>query len=226
MKRAKIFGAVVLLLAAGLWSATAQEAGGPRVRVADQAVLDSQVLIAEVVSAGPGWLVIHLDADGKPGAVVGYAAVKDGINREVVVAVDAKRVTGGLFAMLHTDAGTIGTYEFPGPDVPVVAAGGMVNVPFKVSQATVQRIDLKASRFSFSPNSLRVKAGVPVELHIVSTDGTHGLAIPALDIKQQLDQGKETVVSFTPTKAGQYPFRCSVICGSGHLGMKGELIVE
>jgi len=107
-----------------------------------------------------------------------------------------------------------------------MVAGGMVNVPFMVTQAMAQRIDLKASRFSFSPSTLDVKAGVPVELHIVSTDGTHGLAIPALDIKQQLDQGKETVVSFTPTKAGQYPFRCSVICGSGHLGMKGELIVE
>lgn len=226
MKGFKVLASIGFLLVAGLWTVAAQEVGTPAVSVNDQAVLDSRVTIAEVVSRGPGWLVIHLDADGKPGAVVGYAAVKDGINREVVVAVDAKRVTGGLFAMLHTDAGTIGTYEFPGPDVPVVAAGGMVNVPFKVSQATVQRIDMKASRFAFSPNSLRVKAGVPVELHIVSTDGTHGLAIPALDIKQQLDQGKETVVSFTPTKAGQYPFRCSVICGSGHLGMKGELIVE
>jgi plastocyanin len=226
MKRAKIFLAVVLLLVAGLWSAVAQEVGGPGVRVADQAVLNSQLLIAEVVSQGPGWLVIHLNADGKPGPVIGYAAVLDGTNRDVVVPVDAKRATGNLFAMLHTDAGTVGVYEFPGADTPVMAGGVMVNVPFKVSQAAVQRIDLKASRFAFTPGSLRVKAGVPVELHVVSTDGSHGIAIPASKINEPLPAGKEVVIRFTPDQAGKYPFRCSVFCGSGHADMHGELIVE
>jgi heme/copper-type cytochrome/quinol oxidase subunit 2 len=226
MKRLMIFATIGLLLAAGLWTAAAQETSTPAVSVSDQAVVGARVTIAEVVSRGPGWLVIHLDAGGMPGAVIGYAAVKDGVNRDVVVAVDAQRLTSGLFAMLHTDAGVVGSYEFPGPDVPVMAAGGMVNVPFQVTQSMVQRIDLKASRFTFTPSSLRVKAGLPVELHIEATDGTHGIAIPGLDIKQRLDQGKEVVVSFTPTKAGQYPFRCSVLCGSGHLNMKGELIVE
>jgi heme/copper-type cytochrome/quinol oxidase subunit 2 len=229
MKSLRVWIPIVAFLVAGLWTAAAQEAEEnytPAVTVNDQAVQDSRLTIAEVVSEGPGWLVIHLNADGKPGAVIGYAAVKDGENKDVVVAVDAKRATGGLFAMLHTDAGVVGTYEFPGPDVPAMAAGGMVNVPFKVTQAMAQRIEVKASRFSFTPSRLEVKAGVPVELHIVSTDGTHGIAIPGLDIKQQLDQGKEVVVSFTAARAGQYPFRCSVMCGQGHLDMKGQLIVE
>ena len=226
MKRLKIVASIGFLLAAVLWPVAAQDMPAPAVSVVDQVVLDSRVTIAEVVSRGPGWLVIHLNADGKPGAVIGYAAVKDGTNRDVVVAVDAGRAAGGLFAMLHADAGIVGTYEFPGPDVPVMAAGGMVNVPFKVSQAAVQRIDMKASKFAFSPSSLRVKAGVPVELHIVSTDVTHGIAIPALNINERLDRGKEVVVTFTPAQAGKYPFRCSVMCGPGHQDMKGELIVE
>ncbi len=228
MNRLQVFAALGFLLALVL-PAAAQEMGAA-VRVDDQAVLDSRVTIAEVVSNGPGWLVIHLNADGKPGPVIGYAAVKDGSNRQVVVAVDAKRAAGGLFAMLHTDAGSVGTYEFPGPDVPAMAAGGMVNVPFLVSQAMsqdpVQRIDMKASKWAFAPSSLRVKAGVPVELHIVSTEGIHGLAIPGQNINQRLEMGREVVVSFTPTKAGSYPFRCSVMCGQGHADMKGELIVE
>jgi hypothetical protein len=38
--------------------------------------------------------------------------------------------------MLHTDLGTVGTYEFPGPDVPVMdRQAQMVNVPFKVDVA-------------------------------------------------------------------------------------------
>ena len=97
--------------------------------------------------------------------------------------------------------------------------------PNLIAQADVQRIDVKASRFQFSPDTIRVKAGVPVELHIVSTDGVHGFAVPALKINERLDAGAEVVVKFT-APAGKYPFRCSVMCGSGHLGMKGELIVE
>jgi plastocyanin len=226
MTRLKVFASLGLLLAAVLWPAAAQEIGSPSVSVSDQTVADSRVTIAEVVSSGPGWLVIHLNAGGKPGAVIGYAAVKDGVNRNVVVEVDSKQATGGLFAMLHTDAGTVGTYEFPGPDKPVLAAGAMVNVPFLVSQAAVQRVELRASRFTFTPSTLRVRAGVPVELHVLSTDGTHGIAIPGLKINERLENGKEVVVSFTPAQAGSYPFRCSVMCGPGHTDMQGELIVE
>ncbi len=95
-----------------------------------------------------------------------------------------------------------------------------------VAQSTVQKIEMKASRFQFTPSTIRVKAGVPVQLSIVSTDGVHGLAIPGLNINERLDPGKQVVVNFTPAKAGRYPFLCSVLCGSGHADMKGELIVE
>jgi len=95
-----------------------------------------------------------------------------------------------------------------------------------VAQSTVQKIELKASNFQFTPDTIRVKVGVPVELRIVSIEGNHGFAIPALKINERLDQGKEVVVSFTPTQTGKYPFRCSVPCGSGHMDMKGVLIVQ
>jgi cytochrome c oxidase subunit 2 len=90
----------------------------------------------------------------------------------------------------------------------------------------VQRVEMKAGKFAFSPSRPRVKAGVPVQLSILSTDGVHGIAIPGLKINQRLDRGRETLVSFTPTQPGSYPFRCSVMCGQGHQEMIGELIVE
>ena len=59
----------------------------------------------------------------------------DGENTDVVVAVDAAGVTPVLYAMLHTDAGTVGTYEFPGEDGPVSGADGNVITPaFNVTQ--------------------------------------------------------------------------------------------
>jgi cytochrome c oxidase subunit 2 len=94
------------------------------------------------------------------------------------------------------------------------------------AQGPAVRLELTASKFQFSPNTIRVKAGTPVELYVTSTDAVHGLAIPGLNINRTLEQGKAVEIDFTPTKPGSYPFRCSVFCGPGHGDMKGELIVE
>jgi hypothetical protein len=46
--------------------------------------------------------------------------------RNVVVTLDAPVTTGALWPMLHLDAGTIGTYEFPGVDGPVKSGSDIV----------------------------------------------------------------------------------------------------
>ena len=104
----------------------------PSVTVADQEIVDGKVKIAQVVSAGPGWLVVHAEADGGPGPVLGYSAVKEGDNTDVLVLIDTAKATGTLYAMLHSDAGTVGSFEFPGSDGPVLAAGQVVSPAFKV----------------------------------------------------------------------------------------------
>ncbi len=100
------------------------------VTVADQELgAGNTVIIAEVVSDGPGWLVIHANADGAPGPVIGHAPVNAGDNTDVVVEIDPSMATETLYAMLHVDAGTAGEYEFPGDDVPVTDAEGNVVTP-------------------------------------------------------------------------------------------------
>jgi predicted lipoprotein with Yx(FWY)xxD motif len=101
--------------------------------VSDQALVDDTVTIAEVISSGPGWIVIHADQNGSPGPVIGYTAVIDGINKDVVVKLDVSKVTAILYAMLHTDAGTVGTYEFPGPDGPVAVEGKVITPAFRIT---------------------------------------------------------------------------------------------
>jgi hypothetical protein len=134
--------AAVLALA-GVQAAAAQAA--PSVMVKNQAVADDTVTIAEVVSQGPGWIVIHVDDNG-PGAVVGFAPVKDGVNKNVVVKIDSYTATPKLYAMLHKDAGKVGTYEFPGADGPVMSGGKMVSPAFVVTDldARVSVNDQKA----------------------------------------------------------------------------------
>ena len=107
----------------------------PSVKVADQPLAGDAVTIAEVSSKGPGWIVIHADKSGAPGPVLGYTAVKDGQNMNVAVKLAAEGRTETLYAMLHTDAGTVGTYEFPGADGPVSVDGKVVTPAFKATAA-------------------------------------------------------------------------------------------
>ena len=104
----------------------------PSVTVSDQAIENGMVTVDQVVSDGQGWIVIHAQQDGAPGPVIGHAAVQDGENNDVSVEIDVANATETLYAMLHTDAGEMGTYEFPGVDTPVQVEGQVVVQPFAV----------------------------------------------------------------------------------------------
>lgn len=130
----------------GVWFVVHPDA--PSVTVSDQAIVNGTVTIDRVVTAEPGWLVIHAEADGKPGPILGQSAVQPGENLNVVVTIDESKATPKLFAMLHVDRGTRGTFEFPGgDDVPVTLGGAVVTPPFQVVES--------------APASLPVAGGSP-----------------------------------------------------------------
>jgi hypothetical protein len=109
------------------------QAATPSVQVSDQAIQNGTVTVDSIVSDGPGWIVIHADQNGAPGPVIGHSAVVNGENTDVTVEIDVNSATETLYAMLHTDAGTAGTYEFPGADGPVTVDGQVVVTPFTVT---------------------------------------------------------------------------------------------
>jgi hypothetical protein len=78
------------------------------------------------ISGAPGWVAVHTDLDGKPGPVVGKKAIPMGESKNVVITLDKAVTAGAYWPMLHVDAGTVGTYEFPGPDVPVMSGSDIV----------------------------------------------------------------------------------------------------
>ena len=57
---------------------------------------------------------------------ISHAAIPAGDSSNVAVTLDTPSPTGAYWPMLHLDAGTIGTYEFPGPDVPVKSGADIV----------------------------------------------------------------------------------------------------
>jgi hypothetical protein len=105
----------------------------PSVSVRDQLVRAGFVVIDQVVSDGPGWIVIHADSEGAPGAIIGYSPVANGLNSNVQVLIDETLTTDVLFAMLHTDSGVLATYEFPGADLPATRGGSVVMEAFSIN---------------------------------------------------------------------------------------------
>ena len=90
----------------------------------------------------------------------------------------------------------------------------------------VQRVDVVAKRYSFTPAEIVLKRGVPAELDITALDFTHGFKVPDLDIRVDLMQGQVTRVTFTPDKAGRFDFLCDNFCGAGHEEMGGRIVVR
>ena len=102
----------------------------PALIVDNQEVNNGAVVIKEAVATAPSWIVIHADASGSPGAVIGEGLIAAGTQRNVSIEIDTAQATPRLYAMLHADLGIERTYEFPGADEPVVAAGKPVMRPF------------------------------------------------------------------------------------------------
>ncbi|MBL8145845.1 MAG: hypothetical protein JNL34_05615 [Anaerolineae bacterium] len=130
-----IYLAASLLISATLVNAQAA-AATPGVTVSDQVIIDNTVTVASAFSDGPAFIVIHTDNNGSPGPVIGVEAINPGWNYNIVIPVDAARVTPVLYAMLHADDGTEGVYEFDGQsglDDPVSMDGMMIMPAFDVA---------------------------------------------------------------------------------------------
>lgn len=226
----------------------------PSVTVADQEIADSKVTIAEVVSNGPGWLVIHAQADGKPGPILGYSPVVEGTSADVMVEIDLARATETLYAMLHTDAGEIGIWEFPnGPDIPVMVGEQVITPAFKVSkQAAVSQsaptatatapsnagseipagavvvtgdeAEVEMEDFKFNPQVLVIRPGTTVKF--ANKDRAQHTATSDTGVFDSgyLSKGEEYFYTFT--EPGTYPYYCIPHGGPGGQGMAAIIIVQ
>ncbi len=103
----------------------------PSVTVIDQGSTGTNVAVIQAVATQAGWMVIHADNNGAPGAVLGHANLPAGTTDNIIVTLD-EPISGEmkLWAMLHIDEGAMGVYEFPGPDAPVKVDGAVVMSPF------------------------------------------------------------------------------------------------
>ena len=91
-------------------------------------------------------------------------------------------------------------------------------------------VKMTAVRSHFTPDTIRVKKGDTVHLHITNVeqahDATHGFSIASYNINLSLEPGEHSNVTFKADKPGVFPLYCTEFCSALHLEMAGYLLVE
>ena len=91
-----------------------------------------------------------------------------------------------------------------------------------LQEQDIQIIKMTQSASGYIPDTLTVKAGVPVRWVITSESSftcASSIIVPSLGIRKNLQKG-ENIIEFTPTQKGSIPFSCS-------MGMyRGMILVE
>ena len=103
------------------------------------------------------------------------------------------------------------------------AAGGAARL---LAAETGSEVSVAASRFEFTPDTVKARVGAPLTFVLTSLDRIHGFKMPEFGIRTDIIPDQETRVTITPTKVGKFAFFCDVFCGDGHEEMAGTLVVE
>lgn len=86
--------------------------------------------------------------------------------------------------------------------------------------------EIRAKRFEYTPNVIRVNRGDQVRIRLLSQDVTHGMYIDGYGLNVTAYPGEDGSLAFTADRTGRFIFRCSVTCGEFHPYMIGHLKVE
>ncbi len=160
-------------------TATAAGASPSGTLEADDQAAGSSIVVRKVVAGQDGWVAVHVNTtDNKPGAVIGVAPVKKGENDNVTVKLDPTPKAGDkLWPMLHIDAGTIGTYEFPGPDAPVIVDGNIVMKQITLTAAAAEASPTAAMAAATPTEAAMIPAPTPAPSTSLPSTGAGGSSL-------------------------------------------------
>lgn len=101
----------------------------------------------------------------------------------------------------------------------------LIPVPAAATPPIERIIHLTASRFEYSPGTIRVNPGDQVTLTLAAADVVHGLSIDGYAGEITADPGQPQSLTFVADRSGTFRFRCTATCGSMHPFMIGKLQV-
>ena len=211
----------------------------PSIEVSAQTLIDGQVVINNLYLDKPGYVVIHQDADGKPGSVIGNSELLSEEVGNLKVSIDSSKAGTKVFAMLHYDDDNDGVYGFPDEDKPVILEGNVVVKPIeiksieetmkKIEEPAVREFILDADDKGFYPSSkITVNEGDKVKLTFNVMDQNvyfGGLDFRAPDAwgdTGKINPGQSTIVEFVATESFNFK---SYWPASNRLKATGEVVV-
>ena len=128
----------------------------PLVTVVDQPIVAHIVSIDQVVSAGPGWLVIRSDDGGTPAARLGQTWLEHGINHYVEVELMLDGRTSLLYATLHTDSEALRIFDPADGDTEVSVDGQPLTPSFTVDRLTSFNISIVVASQSIVDDKINI----------------------------------------------------------------------
>ena len=110
----------------------------------------------------------------------------------------------------------------------IFTSRGIADVPDRAIQIAVygrqwwwqvEYDDLDKSKRFTTANELTIPVGVPVTLHLRSSDVIHSFWVPSLSGKKDLIPGREATLQLRADRAGVYRGQCAEFCGYQHANM-------
>ncbi len=161
-----------VLDAQAMESSLNQKGPPPSIIVANQPIKDGKIVLAQVVSDGQDWVVIHRqNGDGTMGEMVGFAKVNQGVNNNVAVPLDLNHTSTIMYAMLHEDRAKLASPNFPGADVPVMVGGNMVAPTFEITSSANADVVIRLGTQPDTQNVLVDGNGMSLYVSLKDTQG-------------------------------------------------------
>ncbi len=201
VRKMPVVVAVVLALAGAAGSARAAAAPN-QITVHNQDIHSGIVMIDSVTAAQDGWIVLYKDTNFSPGAIVGYAPVKAGMNANVKVNVDTRKVGDAptLWAQLQVDHDVVGLFEWglrnlPYNDQPAVQNGQLVIGAFATTAEAGQTPSVPAA----APIVSQPSASAPTPAVVAQPTASTG---PIVVKNQDINTGMVVIDSITAAQDG------------------------
>ena len=86
-------------------------------------------------------------------------------------------------------------------------------------------IKVLARRWTYTPDKITLKKGVPVVFELTTADVLMGFNAPDFGVRADIVPGQTTRLAMVPDKVGTFTFLCDIFCGSGHETMNGTITV-
>ena len=130
----------------------------------------------------------------------------------------------GLLFLIACGGGDEGQQPAP-PAAPSVSTTAPTPAATTPTETSAKLVEVDLSVFKFTPKSITLKVGEPVQFKVTSKDTIHSFTVKELGIDVSLMPGENKLSDvFTPQQTGMFQITCRIHSASAY-GMEGVLVV-